>query len=112
LQQKITELSGSLENGRAETKRLTTKLAASRSAEAGMVKVPGSAMKSGTMSNRGLVTNEAVQLAQMKEDLYGDLTGLMIRGLKRTEEEDVFDCLQTGGKGSKFWPWRHLPSSI
>ena len=46
--------------------------------------------------------SEAHQTAQKKEDLYSDLTGLIIRGVKRSEsgDEDVFDCLQTGRNGT------------
>ena len=40
-------------------------------------------------------------LMKLKEDLYSDLTGLMIRGVKRSPEEDVYDCIQTGRNGSK-----------
>lgn len=37
----------------------------------------------------------------MKEDLYADLTGLIVRGVKREPDEDVYDCIQTGRNGSK-----------
>ncbi|KAL1838186.1 hypothetical protein VTK73DRAFT_4431 [Phialemonium thermophilum] len=39
-------------------------------------------------------------LMQMKEDLYGDLTGLIVRAVKREGGEDVFDCIQTGRNGT------------
>jgi hypothetical protein len=42
------------------------------------------------------------QLRQMKEELYTDLTGLIVRGVKREEDEDVYDCIQTGRNGSKW----------
>lgn len=51
--------------------------------------------------------SEAAQVAQLKEDLYADLTGLIIRGIKREDEEDIFDCIQTGRNGSKFPMFRH-----
>ena len=38
----------------------------------------------------------------MKENLYSDLTGLIIRNVKRKEGEDEFDCIQTGRNGSKY----------
>jgi hypothetical protein len=44
----------------------------------------------------------AGQAAQLKEDLYGDLTGLIIRGVKREGEDDTYDCIQTGRNGSKY----------
>jgi hypothetical protein len=46
---------------------------------------------------------EAQREAKMKEDLYSDLTGLIIRNVKRLEGEDVYDCIQTGRNGSKFF---------
>ena len=42
----------------------------------------------------------AAQVAQLKEELYADLTGLILRGVDRTEDEDVYDCIQTGRNGS------------
>ena len=42
----------------------------------------------------------AAQVAQLKEELYADLTGLILRGVERTEDEDVYDCIQTGRNGS------------
>jgi hypothetical protein len=43
---------------------------------------------------------EAV-LAKQKVELYSDLTNLVILGMKRNEDdEDVYDCLQTGRNGS------------
>ena len=44
----------------------------------------------------------AAQVAQLKEELYGDLTGLIIRGVDRGQEEmEVYDCIQTGRNGSE-----------
>jgi hypothetical protein len=37
----------------------------------------------------------------MKENLYADLTGLLIRAVKRKDGEDEYDCIQTGRNGSK-----------
>jgi hypothetical protein len=60
-------------------------------------------MKNSNMGPRG--NNDsfpASQTAQMKENLYGDLTGLIIRGVRREGGEggdDVFDCIQTGRNG-------------
>lgn len=104
LQAEVNSLQGSLADARKEAKTLTTKLTAARTADSAAVKIPGSAMKGSTADKRMMANAEAlVQAAQMKEDLYGDLTGLIIRGVKREEEEDVFDCLQTGRNGSKCW---------
>ena len=49
----------------------------------------------------------AAQVAQLKEDLYSDLTGLILRGVERKDESDIYDCIQTGRNGSKLFP---LPS--
>jgi hypothetical protein len=91
----------------AENKTLSSKLAANRSAAASVesvnTKVPGSAVKTNG-GIRMVGTVEAAQLAQaaqLKEDIYSDLTGLIIQGVKREAEEDVFNCLQTGRNGSK-----------
>lgn len=45
---------------------------------------------------------QAAQVALLKEDLYSDLTGLILRGVERGDEADVYDCIQTGRNGSKF----------
>lgn len=91
----------------SENKTITTKLAANRTAASSVEsvhsKVPGSAVKSNG-GIRMVGTAEAAQLAQaaqLKEDIYGDLTGLIIQGVKREAEEDVFNCLQTSRNGSK-----------
>lgn len=91
----------------AENKTISAKLAANRTAAAAVEsihsKVPGSAVKvNGGIRMVG--TAEAAQLAQaaqLKEDIYSDLTGLIIQGVKREAEEDIFNCLQTGINGSK-----------
>lgn len=99
LEGQVAQLHKSLNQARAEIKTLSTKLAAARDAEASMV--PGSALKANSASNRGAPSSEVMQAARAKEDLYGDLTGLMVRGVKRGDAEDVFDCIQTGRNGSE-----------
>lgn len=108
LQTKIQQLTTSLSESQAENKTLSTKLAANRtvatSVESATAKVPGSAMKANG-GIRMMGTAEAAQVAQaaqLKEDIYSDLTGLIIRNVKRESDEDVFDCIQTGRNGSKF----------
>lgn len=44
---------------------------------------------------------QAAQIALLKEDLYSDLTGLILREVARGDESDVYDCIQTGRNGSK-----------
>lgn len=102
LEDDLASKSKSLIDSRTEVKTLTTRLAAARAAEAATVKVPGSAMKGNTADKRLLANAEAaVQSAQMKEDLYADLTGLIVRGIKRDQDDEVYDCLQTGRNGSE-----------
>ncbi|KAI8630586.1 hypothetical protein F5Y19DRAFT_51264 [Xylariaceae sp. FL1651] len=101
LQSNLDKMQGALVETKTEIKTLSTKLAAARSAEQSNVKVPGSAMKNNHSSNRLIATAEAAaQLAQKKENLYGDLTGLLVCGVKRENDEEVFDCVQTGRNGT------------
>ncbi|KAI0206196.1 chromosome segregation protein Csm1/Pcs1-domain-containing protein [Astrocystis sublimbata] len=108
-QKKIEELQGnadevksSLAEAKAEIKTLSTKLAAARSVETTSVKVPGSAMKNSHINNRHMASaaEAAAQLANKKENLYGDLTGLLVCGVKRENDDEVFDCVQTGRSGT------------
>ncbi|KAL2061678.1 hypothetical protein VTL71DRAFT_7055 [Oculimacula yallundae] len=106
LQAQITKLKGSLSEAQSENKTLSAKLAANRTASASVEsahsKTPGSAMKANG-GIRLMGTAEAAQVAQaaqLKEDLYSDLTGLIIRNVKRESEEDIFDCIQTGRNGT------------
>lgn len=104
LQGKLNGAQSSLAEAKTEIKTLSTKLTAARSAETANVKVPGSAMKSSHANNRHVANaaEAAAQLANKKENLYGDLTGLLVCGVKRENEEEVFDCVQTGRNGSEF----------
>lgn len=106
-QTRVTSLTTSLSESRTEIKALTMKLTAARSAEASALakassSIPGSAMK-GNKTHPSAATTQA---AQMKEDLYSDLTGLIVRSVKRDAREDVYDCLQTGRNGSMLSPPR------
>jgi chromosome segregation ATPase len=108
LQSQISEMSASLSGAQNEIKALQAKLAASRNAsvESANTKGPGSAVKHNGQVRTIMVGSaeaaQAAQVAQLKEDLYSDLTGLIIRGVKRMEEGDVYDCIQTGRNGSEF----------
>lgn len=102
LQNTVVSLNASLSQAKIEIKTLSTKLSASRAVEAATVKIPGSAIKGSTANNRMLASAEsAMQAAQLKEDLYADLTGLIVRGIKRENDVEVYDCIQTGRNGSK-----------
>lgn len=101
--QKVADALAAAQN---ENKTLSTKLAAARSsAPAENKKVPGSAVKPRTM---GVVLPGSIEAAKeaqfqkQKVDLYSDLTDLVVLGVKKNDDdEDVFDCLQTGRNGSK-----------
>lgn len=98
-----------LSDAQKKIETLNTKL----SAKVAETKAPGSAVKSTKTAMTG--SSDAALIQQLKEDLYSDITGLIIRGVKREEDEDVFDCIQTGRNGSKSNPSlsneRHLPKS-
>jgi len=100
-------LSSNLQDLQTEVKSLTVKLSAARSTSVdgrSNANVPGSAVK--TAHQRGnssqSIKGPDPAIERLKEDLYSDLTGLMIRNVKRLDEEDVYDCIQTGRNGSKF----------
>ncbi len=105
LKASVSELSNSLSAAQNEIKTLQARLAASRGAS---VEVANSKTP---RNNNGQVRTvmvgsaeaaQAAQVAQLKEDLYSDLTGLIVRSVKRTEEGDTYDCIQTGRNGSKY----------
>ena len=105
------QLSTSLSEAQNENKALQAKLANSRSAstavESLQSKTPGSAMRGKTPAARTLMVGSAeaahaAQVAQLKEDLYSDLTGLILRGVEQGSEADVYDCIQTGRNGSMY----------
>ncbi|KAK0268188.1 hypothetical protein LTR91_003604 [Friedmanniomyces endolithicus] len=66
-------------------------------------KAPSSQTALGRSVNGSALSNatDAQKEAKMKENLYSDLTGLIIRGVKRNAEgEDEYDCIQTGRNGT------------
>ncbi|RMZ80167.1 hypothetical protein DV737_g3088, partial [Chaetothyriales sp. CBS 132003] len=95
-----TELAGSLAAAQNEIKALQAKLAAARaSSVAAEGRTPARESKKETRP--ALVpASEAVQMAQMKEELYSDLTGLIVRSVKRSAAGDTYDCIQTGRNGT------------
>ncbi|KAF7718091.1 Uncharacterized protein PECH_002428 [Penicillium ucsense] len=106
LQSQADEARSQLASSQSEIKALQTKLAAARNTAASLEasKVPGSAIKGG-IANRATAaaTAEAAQvaqLAQLKEDLYTDFTGLIIRDVKNREADHLYDCIQTGVNGT------------
>lgn len=77
MQTELAETDQRLAQAKAENKALYLKLAANRTG-------PG----------------ENKPVAQTKEELYADLTGLIVRDVRRVDKEDVFDCIQTGRNGT------------
>jgi hypothetical protein len=106
LKKKLAQMDKSLTNAQAENKTLTTKLAASRTAATSVqsinAKAPGSAVKPAAVRMMGSEEVAAsVRIARLKEDMYSDLTGLIIRGIKNDGGDETYDCIQTGRNGSK-----------
>ena len=105
-------LSSSLGEAQEEIKALQAKLSVQRNASAYVESVdavaatshgpPGSAAKNKPVRTIMIGSAEAVhqaQVAQLKEDLYADLTGLILRGVEKGDHGDVYDCIQTGRNG-------------
>ncbi|KAM3502049.1 hypothetical protein MY11210_009187 [Beauveria gryllotalpidicola] len=97
LSDRVKELTSSLAEADRQVKALNAKLAASRAAPGSAV--PGSAIK-GSAARAWTGQSELVHAAHAKEDLYADLTGLIIQGVKQHGSDDIFDCIQTGRNGT------------
>ncbi|TKA82948.1 hypothetical protein B0A55_01322 [Friedmanniomyces simplex] len=97
-----------LQTSQNEAKSLEAKLVAARQQVSNSITTQESskAPSSQTALNRSVNGNasnvtDAQKEAKMKENLYSDLTGLIIRGVKRNAEgEDEYDCIQTGRNGT------------
>ncbi|KAF7520950.1 hypothetical protein PCG10_008693 [Penicillium crustosum] len=107
LKSSADEAQEQLASAQSEVKALQTKLAAARNTAAsleGAAKVPGSAIKGGAANRANAAATaeaaQASQLAQLKEDLYSDLTGLIVRDVKNRESDYLYDCIQTGINGT------------
>jgi FtsZ-binding cell division protein ZapB len=87
-----------------EVKSLEAKLVAARQQISNSTTQDSKAAPSSQNLNRSLGPNatDAQKVAKMKENLYSDLTGLIIRNVKQEEDGDIYDCIQTGRNGSKF----------
>ncbi|KAH7253949.1 chromosome segregation protein Csm1/Pcs1-domain-containing protein [Fusarium redolens] len=102
LEGNIESLNNSLSEAEAEIKTLSTKLAAVRSGNANP-RVPGSAIQASGPANRTAqaeAAHAAQAISQAKENLYADMTGLIMRGVKQEDIGDTFDCIQTGRNGT------------
>lgn len=103
LKDQVKTSQSALAEAQNEVKSLTAKLdAARKSVQAPADKVPGSAVKSHSLGRSQMGSNpEAAKHAALKEELYRDLTGLIINSVKRKDGEDEYSCIQTGRNGSK-----------
>ncbi|OAA69059.1 chromosome segregation protein [Cordyceps fumosorosea ARSEF 2679] len=97
LSDRVAELTNSLAESERQIKALNAKLAASRAAPGNAI--PSSAVK-GNAAKAWTGQSELVHAAHAKEDLYADLTGLIIQGVKQDGNQDIFDCIQTGRNGT------------
>jgi hypothetical protein len=93
-----------LKNVQNEVKTLQAKLVAARSHTESAANAKGQPGARATGKGAKDPANglDDAQIMKLKEDLYCDLTGLMIHGVKRVDGEDVFDCIQTGKNGSEY----------
>nr|POF00925.1 hypothetical protein CFP56_20873 [Quercus suber] len=84
-----------------EVKTLDAKLAAARQQLSASV-----AEAKAALSIRHIASNtpDTIRELKMKENLYADLTNLIIRNVKITDDEDIFDCIQTGRNGTSSAP--------
>lgn len=107
-------LKSSLSVAQNEVKSLEAKLIAARqqvsnpSSNAAQDKTANA--KEALNRSLGPGATDAQKEMKMKENLYSDLTGLIIRGVKRKEGEDEYDCIQTGRNGSTYSPLSPPPS--
>ncbi|KAF2485190.1 chromosome segregation protein Csm1/Pcs1-domain-containing protein [Neohortaea acidophila] len=95
-------LKSSLQVAQNEVKALEAKLVAARQQSSAQEENKKGAMDGKNNLSRSVGPNatDAQKEAKMKENLYSDLTGLIIRGVKRKEGEDEYDCIQTGRNGT------------
>ncbi|KAK3062120.1 hypothetical protein LTR53_019509, partial [Teratosphaeriaceae sp. CCFEE 6253] len=96
-----TTLKEKLQLSQNEVKTLEAKLVAARQQVSSISTQESKAGASQTALRSSVATNatDAQKEAKMKENLYADLTGLIVRGVKRKEGEDQYDCIQTGRNG-------------
>ncbi|KEF58815.1 uncharacterized protein A1O9_03658 [Exophiala aquamarina CBS 119918] len=105
LRDTATELAQALNDSQNEIKALQAKMAAARASSTEQANSKPQPSTRKAIVQRPLPigsaeASQAAQVAQMKENLYSDLTGLIIRGVKKTEDGDTYDCIQTGRNGT------------
>ncbi|KAK4629805.1 uncharacterized protein CLAFUR5_07757 [Fulvia fulva] len=94
------DLTGKLQVSQNEVKSLEAKLSNARQQISSGVEEAKAAAAKKPNGVIAISTTDAQKEAKMKEDLYSDLTGLIIMGVKRNEGEDVYKCVQTGRNGT------------
>lgn len=100
-------LQTSLSEAQNEAKSLIARLdAAKKAATSAGPQIPGSAVKNHrdnlNRSQMGGSNLDSAKQAVLKEELYRDLTGLIINSVKRKDGEDEYSCIQTGRNGSTY----------
>ncbi|KAK5939628.1 hypothetical protein PMZ80_008007 [Knufia obscura] len=96
------DISTTLAAAQNEIKSLQAKLATARATPAPVeAKPPPTTSKAVVQLKQAMASNtESEKISQLKIDLYGDLTGLIIRSVKQAEDGDTYDCIQTGRNGT------------
>lgn len=98
LHTRVAELTKAVATASKEQQVLQAKLS---------VQVPGSAVKPGRgplVGIGGAAGADQQWVQRVKEELYGDLTNLMIVSVKKESESRLFECLQTGANGGSMFP--------
>jgi hypothetical protein len=76
--------------------------------------VPGSAVKTaglgrGVIPSKGSLGGADDWTSRVKEELYGDLSGLLIMNVKKEPRSTLFECLQTGTNGGTYHLLTYYP---
>ncbi|KAI9719965.1 MAG: hypothetical protein M1828_006003 [Chrysothrix sp. TS-e1954] len=101
-----TALRSTLKDAHNEVKALEAKVATMRpnlaSIDNGHGRAPNSASNNNVARSGFVGNNNDVAKRALKEELYSDLTGLIILDVRRRDEDarDVYDCIQTGRNGT------------
>ncbi|KAF2665617.1 hypothetical protein BT63DRAFT_428577 [Microthyrium microscopicum] len=83
-----------------DIKALQAKLASARAQAESAQNAKGPANKTTATPNALSGKLNGNEMLALKEDLYCDVTGLIIHSVKRTDEGTIYDCSQTGRNGT------------
>ena len=109
LNARLSELGKTLDAANSEKQALQAKLTAARNASTSLPSAPGFIAKQPTKGrdpphlNGTSGANIQPRETAAKEDLYGDLTGLIVVGVKVIPDNPglrVYECIQTGKNGT------------